>query len=144
MKTLICINLYITFVRKGINPSPSHIIKVTEKVQSSFAHYWEIWGHKHVFAGDPNSFCGTLNRVLGGYKARPKAGGPFKLIVCYKHRGHGSYKEYSYDEKEELEFPIATPEETFEHVRSLLSANRSNLSFVGERLHITPEDFSFR
>jgi len=115
-------------------------IRVTEKVQDAFARYWELWGHKQVFASDPNSFCGSLNTVLGGFKARPKNPGPYKLIICYKHNGQGFYKELNYDENEKLIIGISTPSE----LTSLLVANRNNLSFVGERLKMTRESFISR
>eukprot|EP01022_Parablepharisma_sp_SALTPOND_P016775 TRINITY_DN253_c0_g1_i1.p1 TRINITY_DN253_c0_g1~~TRINITY_DN253_c0_g1_i1.p1 ORF type:complete len:1266 (+),score=158.97 TRINITY_DN253_c0_g1_i1:6145-9942(+) len=116
------------------------VIKVTEKVQDAFSRYWELWGHKQVFAGDPHSFCGSLNTVLGGYKMRPKNPGPYNLVICYKHRGQGYYKVFEYDEAEKLLLFPTTPNE----LNTLLVTNRNNLSFVGERLKMTKTEFISR
>ena len=115
-------------------------VRVTNNVQEAFAHYWELWGHKQVFASDPHSFCGSLNTVLGGYKRRPKKGGPYRLVICYKHKGQSFYKELDYDASEKLILTATTADER----RTLLMANRNNLSFVGERIKMTKDEFISR
>jgi len=112
-------------------------IRVTENVQTAFAKYWELWGHKQVFASDPNSFCGTLTTVLGGYKGKPKNPGPYKLIICYRHQGGGYYKVLEYDKKEKL--VLATKDSN--EINTLLLSNRDSLCFVGQKLTMTKEEF---
>ncbi len=116
------------------------ILRATRNVQEAFARYWELWGYKQVFASGPHSFCGTLNTVLGGYQKRPARGGPYRLVICYKHRGQAFYKELEYDKAERLVIAETRTEER----RALLTANRNNLSFVGERIHMTKDEFIAR
>lgn len=110
-------------------------------MQKSFSKWFEVWGHKQAFAGDPNSFCGSLDTILGGLKERPKNGGPFTLLICYKHNGQGFYKEYAYDGSHKLIIFVETLEKKAEKMKFLLESNRDNLSFVGERLKMDKETF---
>lgn len=103
-----------------------------------------MWGHKHVFAGDSNSFCGTLSRAVGGFKGRPKNAGPYTLVICYKHKGHSFYKEYQYNAREELIIEPPKAGGADEKIVALLAANKNNLSFIGEKLCMTKEEFSLR
>jgi hypothetical protein len=116
---------------------PDHAVDVTERVQTAFSRYWELWGHKQVFAGDPNSFCGNLNTVLGGYKERPRNKGPYRLIICYKHAGEGYFKEFQYNHDSTLVINVS---ESID-VHSILMNNRNNLSFVGKRIRMTCDEF---
>ncbi len=113
---------------------------MTVNVQEAFARNWELWGNKQVFASDPHSFCGSLVTVLGGYKRRPKKGGPYRLVICYKHKGQAYYKELEYDAAEKLVLTATSTDER----RTLLMANRNNLSFVGERIRMTKDEFISR
>ena len=114
------------------------MLRVTERVQDNFSKWFELWGHKQAFAGDPLSFCGSLENVLGGFKGRPKNSGPYTLLICYKHKGHVFYKVYSYNEKDHLIFP---QDELTEKTLALLQSNRDNLSFVGERIKMDKDVF---
>ena len=113
------------------------VVDVTEKVQKAFSRYWELWGYKLVFADDSSSFCATLNTVLGGYKGRPKSEGPYKLIICYKHNGQGYFKELQYNPDETL---VINVKET-KNPENILRNYKNNLTFVGERIRITCDEF---
>ena len=111
-------------------------IDVSSQVHDAFEDYWKIWGHKQVFASDPTSFCGVLSTILSGYKGRPSRG-PYRLLICYKHKGESYFKELAYDQNERL----TINREGFEDINRLLVENRYNLSFVGERIRMNKDEF---
>ena len=81
--------------------------------------------------------------MLGGLRARPRPEGTYKLVICYKHKGHVFYKEYVYDAGEKLVLPSVATTDSGD-ILPLLISNRNNLSFVGERLRISKDEFLAR
>lgn len=118
------------------------ILVVTAMVQREFMKFCDLSGQRQVFAGDELSLFGNLNKILGGYIARPKNGGPYTLVICFKYKGNVTYKTFSYDEKEIL--ICWNSKEAPNKLFSLLKSNSQNLSFAGERLKLTKDDFITR
>ena len=131
-----------TIHRKEGVPDPLKILVVTAMVQREFMKYCDLSGQRQVFAGDELSLFGNLKRILGGYTARPKNGAPYTLVVCFRYKGNVTYKTYTYDEKEILIFWDSRQAQN--KVLSLLKSNCQNLSFAGERLKLTKDDFVAR
>lgn len=127
--------------RKKQEPDPKNLLIVTEKVQEGIKIYCEIIGQKQVFAGEEQSFLGNLNSILSGFKQRPTNGGPYKLVICYKHKGNAFYRTYFYNEKEIL---IRNLIEMEDKALFLLKSHSQDLSFNGGKLKLSKTEFASR
>lgn len=106
--------------------------------------YCKLSGQRNIFAGDSLSFFGSLERVLGGFSKRPKNYGPYKLVICFKYRGNICYNVYTYNEREILICWNNKSDQFSDKILSLLKSNSNNLSFTGERIKLTKEEFISR
>ena len=123
---------------------PNIILRVTEQVKAEISKYCEISGQRNIFAGDSLSFFGSLDRVLGGYGKRPKKYGPYRLVICFKNKGNVFYKVYSYNARDNLICWDNKSNQFSDKILTLLKSNSQNLSFSGERLKLTKEEFVTR
>ena len=93
---------------------------VSKEIQKTFSDHWEVYGHKQAFISNI-----SLGKILN--KKYPKK--PYRLLICYRYLGNRYYKVLEYDKRGIL---------INRKVNDLLA---DNISFIGERINLSKEEF---